>query len=374
VNDGIDLLRALVDLPSGSGDADGIERCGDLVRPRLLGLGFELERHVLGAVPHIVAQRAGPASAPHALLVSHLDTVIADPSWTFTVDGPLGRGPAVADPYGGVVAMLLALELLAETGELARGGWTVVLNGDEEIGSPASGPLLERLAAEATAGFVFESGRADGSLVGSRAGSAVYRLETHGKAAHSGVNPADGASAILALAHLIIAAEATKDLTRGLSVNVGTCHGGLKRNQVPDEASAAVDVRFRAPEDGARVQRRLAAAASEAETHVPGTRAEARLVGGRPAWRGGEGTDRLVGCWLDAARSLGLEGLRAVHTGGGSDGNILAAEGLPCLDGLGAVGGGYHTREEWVVLESVEGRARLAARGLLRWLELCEQA
>jgi len=371
MDDGLELLRALVNTPSGSGDAAGIERCGDLVRPRLCALGFAVERHELGAVPHLVAHRGGVG--PHALLVSHLDTVIADPEWRFSVDGPRGLGPAVADPYGGVVGILLALESLAAQGALARSAWTVVLNGDEEIGSPDSAPLLDRLAREADAGFVFESGRADGSLVGSRSGSGVYRFVVRGRAAHSGVNPEDGASAIRALAHLILAAEALTDLERGLCVNVGTCQGGLKRNQVPAAAQAEVDVRFRRPEDGARVREALADAARAAGAAIPGTTAEAHRRLGRPAWPGGPGTDALAECWLEAADELGIEGPRAVHTGGGSDGNILAAAGLPCLDGLGAVGGGYHTRDEWVLLDTVGERARLAAGGLLRWLERAEQ-
>ena len=371
MDDGLDLLRALVDTPSGSGDAAGLSRCGDLVRPRLAALGFSLERHLLGGVPHLVARRAG--SGAHALLVSHLDTVISDPAWRFSVDGPRGLGPAVADPYGGVVVLLLALEALGAQGALDRGAWTVVLNGDEELGSPASRPLLESLAGQATAGFVFESARADGSLVGSRSGSGVYHLEVQGRAAHAGVNPQDGANAILALAHLIVAAGGLTDASRGLLLNVGTCRGGLKRNQVPAEALAELDVRFSEPEDGPRVDEALARAAQQAEAAVPGTTARARWLRGRPAWPAGPGTERLVGCWLEAATALGLEGLRAVHTGGGSDGNVLAAAGLPCLDGLGAVGGGYHTRDEWVLLETVGQRARLATAGLLLWLERAEQ-
>ena len=170
----------------------------------------------------------------------------------------------------------------------------------------------------------------------------------------------------------MIAVEAAKAPERGLFVNVGTCRGGLKRNQVPDRASAEVDVRFSDPEDGPRALAALSEACGRAADRVPGTRARVERVRGRPAWPGGEGTDRLVRCWLSAADDLGLERPGAVATGGGSDANILAAAGVPCLDGLGAVGGGYHTREEWVVLPTVEERCRLAARGLLRWIDAGE--
>ena len=160
---------------------------------------------------------------------------------------------------------------------------------------------------------------------------------------------------------------ALTDRAVGLTVNVGTCTGGIQRNQVPDCASAELDVRFRRPEDDQRVRDALNHLCTNVGEGVPGTSAEAIYLRGRPAWRGGPRTKALHSHWQEAALALGMEVPDAVSTGGGSDANLIAATGTPCIDGLGAIGGGYHTVNEWVVEASLEGRARLAAAAFSRW-------
>ena len=344
---GLALLKALTDIPSPSGDPVGIGRKGDVCRARLEPLGFDVETPILGGVPHLVARRPGGGPA-RGLLVSHLDVVLADPDRRFVLSEDRALGPGVADPLGGVVVMLRALELLQEAGDLDCARWTVVLNGDEEIGSPDSAPLLRALAQEHDAGFVFESGRA------------------------TGVNPQDGANAVVALAHFVGEASALSAYDRGLSVNVGVVRGGHKRNQVPDRASAEIDVRYRDPLDDRAVTEGFLRATEAAQRRVPGAQVSAIRQRGRPAWDGGEATAALLEIWQAAAQTLGMPPITAVSTGGGSDANILADAGLACLDGLGAVGGGYHAPGEWILAESVAARARLTAEALRAWSRLEE--
>lgn len=360
------MLQALTDIVSPSGDAAGIAAKGAVCRDRLIPLGFDVVSVDLGGVPHLVARRPAPGR-PCAGLVSHLDTVLSDPDWKLEVQGDRATGPGVADPLGGVVVMLRALERLSTSGGIDDASWVVVLNGDEEIGSPHSAALLVELAEELDAAFVFESGRATGELVRERAGSAHWELRATGVAAHAGVNPQDGANAVVALAGALVEAAALSRFDERLMVNVGTVAGGLKRNQVPDAALAELDVRYVTADQAATVAAGLRAAAARAEGAVPGTTVQAVRLRGRPAWGGGPGTDRLLAHWRDAALELGLGELGAVSTGGGSDANILADAGVACLDGLGAVGGGYHTRQEWIVAASVESRAELTAAALRRW-------
>lgn len=360
------MLKELTDIVSPSGDAAGIAAKGAVCARRLTDLGFTVDSVDLGGVPHLVARRQAPG-APRAGLVSHLDTVLSDAAWKMQVEGDRATGPGVADPLGGVSVMIRALERRRDEGGLDDTSWTVVLNGDEEIGSPHSAALLRELAEDLDAAFVFESGRATGELVRQRSGSGHWELRAAGVAAHAGVNPQDGANAVVALAQAIVGASGLSDYGQGLKVNVGTVRGGLKRNQVPDQAMAQLDVRFVSQDQDDGVSAALGALAQRAQQSVPGTRVEAVRLRGRPAWAGGSGTDRLLGCWQRAAQTLGLGSIGAVSTGGGSDANILAAAGVPCLDGLGAVGGGYHTRGEWIVASSVEERAALTAAALRLW-------
>ncbi len=363
---GLTLLKALTDIVSPSGDAAGIAAKGAVCTEHLSALGFAVDSHELGGVPHLVARRPA-AGRPRAALVSHLDTVLSDPDWRMEISGDRATGPGVADPLGGVVVMLRALQRLNDAGDLDAASWTVVLNGDEEIGSPHSAALLRDLAKDQDAAFIFESGRATGQLVRQRAGSGHWELRATGVAAHAGVNPQDGANAVVALSHAVVDVAGLSAFDQGVSVNVGTVRGGLKRNQVPDEALAEVDVRFRHATQQAAITSGVADAAARARAAVPGTTVEAVLLRGRPAWPGGPGTAALLRHWQQAATGLGLPPIEAVATGGGSDANILADAGVPCLDGLGAVGGGYHTRQEWILADSVEERAELTAAALRLW-------
>jgi glutamate carboxypeptidase len=315
--------------------------------------------------PLIVARRPAAASdAPRFLLVGHYDTVFEPESGFRSFEAetngvPRARGPGVADMKGGLVAMLFALRALSETGELDRAHWTLVLNADEEIGSLGSRELLEREARKADFGFVFESAQDGSAMVRSRRGVGQFVLGTHGVAAHAGNAHSTGRSAVRALAQKIVAVEALTDYERGVTVNVGVVRGGEKRNIVPDSAEAEIDVRFDTPEEGERIRAALERIA--VETVVAGTTAELWGSLHRPPKPETDGTRRLLDAHAAVARDLGLALPAPVHSGGGTDGSLLAAAGLPVLDSMGVSGGGAHTDREFVDLDSLPERAAVAA-------------
>jgi glutamate carboxypeptidase len=353
-------LERWVAINSGSHNAAGIARMQAELRRELEALGFAVES--VDGESLVRARRPGPAGSQRLLLIGHVDTVF-EPGSGFDALAPTenGRavGPGAADMKGGLVVMLRAIWTLARSGDLARASWTVVLNSDEELGSPASRALLQAEARAADLGFVFESVQEDGAMVRSRRGVGEFELEVEGVAAHAGSAHEEGRSAILELAHQVIALEALTDRARGVSVNTGTIRGGSKRNVVPAHASARIDVRFDDARAGEELRARIEALT--AQTHVPGTRARIRGALHRPPKLATPATDALLARHAEVARDLGVDLPPPIHAGGGTDGSLTAAVGLPTLDSLGVRGGRAHTHAEFAVQDSMAERAALAA-------------
>ncbi|GAA3423045.1 M20 family metallopeptidase [Streptosporangium nondiastaticum] len=304
----------------------------------------------------------GRGTAP-ILLLAHYDTVWPAgtlASWPFTVEGDRASGPGVFDMKAGLVQLVWALRALDAAG-LPRPPLRLLLNGDEEIGSPASRPLIEEAAGDAAAALVFEAS-VDGALKTERKGVGIFRLEFTGVEAHAGLEPAKGASAIDELARAVRLLHDLTDLDAGTTVNVGVVSGGTGSNVVAGAARAEVDVRVASQAEAARVDAALAAL----RPHDP--RASIEVTGGwnRPVMERSEGTARLFGRARDVAARLGLD-LCERSVGGASDGNFAAALGLPVLDGLGAVGAGAHARHEHISVDGMLERAALTA-ALLRTL------
>jgi glutamate carboxypeptidase len=353
-------LARWVAINSGSRNSAGIARMQAELRRRLEALGFSVESFEGGSM--LRARRPGAPGSPRMLLIGHVDTVFEPGAGVDALGAELdgrARGPGAADMKGGLIVMLHALGALAASGDLARASWTALINSDEELGSFGSRALIEAAARDADLGFVFESAREDGAMARSRRGVGEFRLEVDGVAAHAGSAHQEGRSAILELAHQVIALEALTDHERGVSVNVGTIRGGAKRNVVPARASARIDVRFDDPQAGEELIRRIEEIA--ARPSVPGTRARIRGQLHRPAKPATPAIDALLERCARVARDLGVDLPAAVHAGGGSDGSLTAAVGLPTLDSLGVRGGRTHTSEEFVVLDSLAERAALAA-------------
>jgi glutamate carboxypeptidase len=275
----------------------------------------------------------------------------------FRVDGDRAYGPGAYDMKGCLVVLLEALRL---AGDARRHAVRVFLTADEEMGSRTARPHLEREAQGCAAAFVVEPPGASGNLKTARKGLGRFRLTITGRPAHAGTHRHEGVSAVEELAHQVLALHDLNDDERGVSVNVGVVRGGTSENVVAATAEADVDVRVRTVADRERMEATL----SSLEPRIEGTTLE--LGGGwtRPPLEPTEAAERLFERAREHGRSLGLE-LGAESSGGGSDGNLVAAVGVPVLDGLGAEGAGAHAPNEHVLLPSIPVRAELLAR-LLR--------
>jgi glutamate carboxypeptidase len=244
---------------------------------------------------------------------------------------------------------------------LPRPIW-VLLTSDEEIGSPTSRGLIEKLASQCAYALVLEPALADGGLKTSRKGVGRFRLEVEGKAAHAGVAPQDGRSAIVGLARQILKLETLQDLAAGTTINVGVIEGGTTPNVVPALASAEIDVRVASQAEESRIVSAFRSLASDME----GIRLTITGSFNRPPMERTPAVSALFEQALEIGRRLNLE-LTEGSSGGGSDGNFTAAMGVPTLDGLGARGGGAHADDEHVIVASLPERAELLC-GLLRFL------
>jgi len=365
------FLEELVRINSGSANLAGIEAVGDLVKPAFDALGFSTRWHLPArghqrerAARTLVARRKGASGATPIFITAHLDTVFepADGFDGFRVDGDRAIGPGVVDCKGGVVAILAALDALAAEGMLDRIDCRVVLGGDEETGSFESRDVIEQEAAGSAYSLVFEGGRPSGDIVRYRAGNGGYDVKAIGRAAHAGNAHQDGINAIEILSAAVLALQKLTDYSRGITVNVGTIRGGAKRNIVPADASCAVDVRYANASDGPAFDTAVRAIAS-----AP-AKGSLEIRGGlnRPPFPEGDAKiAALADRWIATAADAGIT-MIAGPTGGGSDGNWTAAMGIPTIDGLGPVGGKYHTVGEYLIVKSLPERAALAAIGIAR--------
>ena len=357
-------LAELVAIDSGSLDPLGVNRVGEWIAARLDALGFVVERQRSGDPRYgdvIVGRRTG-VGARRVLLFAHMDTVFERgdaQERPFRVDERgHGRGPGVTDDKAGITAGLHAAAHLIAAGAEAYGELVLAFTPDEEIGSPVGGPALRRLATDVDAAFSLECARENGDLVLARKGAVDLEIEVHGVAAHSGIEPERGAHAGLEAAHLTVFFQGLADPATELTVNVGILRTGERTNIVPDRARMSVEVRAARAEvlDSAiaRIRERLEAPV------VAGTSARVLAEDACPPLEETPAGRRLGELAVALASSMGFTpGL--ARTGGVSDGNRVAALGVPTLDGLGPVGGGDHSPSEWLDLSSVPQRVALLA-------------
>jgi glutamate carboxypeptidase len=360
----LDLTRKLVLAESPSGDKAAVDACVALAAAHAKALGGRVKRHRQKGFGDVLEARFGPkrkeAAAKRILLLAHLDTVW--PLGTLkSMPCRLGEGrlwgPGTLDMKAGVAMAFTAIEMLSEAGALA-GEIVVLLNSDEEVGSPASRPITERLAAECAAVYVLEAAQGLACKT-ARKGTGTWRLDVTGVAAHAGVDFEKGANAIRELARAVETVSGWTDLKRGLTVSVGVAGGGSKSNVIPAKAWAEVDVRIARKGDGPRIERKFAAL-------KPVDKSCALAVTGgmnRPPMERTRGTVKLFRQARALAAELGFA-LDEASTGGASDGNFTSALGIPTLDGLGAVGEGAHAPHESIVVEHLAPRTALLA-GLL---------
>jgi glutamate carboxypeptidase len=259
----------------------------------------------------------------------------------------------------GLLAGLYAVKaIVGEAGGLPFERLTFIANPDEEIGSPFSTPVIRALAPEHAAVLVLECARANGDIVSARKGIADYHVSITGRAAHAGVEPEKGRSAILEAAHLVLALHELNGRWPSVTVNAGVIHGGTRPNVVPERCELQVDLR-------ATTSEAFDAAAAEIERlggtpTVPDVTISMSRTAGHPPMEKTEASARIVALAQTIADELGFD-VRDATTGGASDANTTAALGVPTLDGLGPVGGDDHSVDEWLDLASVVPRTALLA-------------
>jgi len=358
------LLRRLVLAESPSDNKAAVDACVALAANHVQSLGGRVKLHRQRAYGDVLEARFGPrseaGSAKPILLLGHLDTVWplgTLKSMPLRESGGRLWGPGTLDMKAGVAMAFTAIGLLAEIGLLQR-EVVLLLNSDEEIGSPVSRPITERLAATSSAVYVLEPAQGLAYKT-ARKGTGNWRIEVTGIASHAGVDFEKGASAIRELARIVETVSSWTDLKRGLTVSVGLAGGGSKTNVIPAHAWAEVDVRIARQADGPRIERKFAA------LKPTDKRCTLTVTGGinRPPMERIRGTVKLYRQARSLAAELGFE-LNEASTGGASDGNFTSALGIPTLDGMGAVGEGAHATHESIVLEHLAPRTALLA-GLL---------
>ncbi|MFI2367623.1 M20 family metallopeptidase [Streptomyces sp. NPDC018833] len=360
-------LEELVVCESFSADHEALARSAEVVGA--LGarvLGAEPETIVLDGVTHL----RWTFGTPRVFLVGHHDTVwpvgsLETCPWS-VVDG-IARGPGVLDMKAGLVQMFHALAALP-----SPEGVCVLVNGDEEVGSPTSRELIEATARDCAAAFVLEAAADEqGALKTARKGTSRYEIVVHGKAAHAGLEPEKGVNAAIEAAHQILAiaglealmGDGAGSVPGAPTVTPTLLSAGTTLNTVPALAKVSVDVRAAT----AAAQDRIDALLRGLTPRTHGARLS--VLGGRrrPPMEP-ESSAELFDLACQSASELGQEPLRGVAVGGASDGNYTAGTGCPTLDGLGAVGGGAHTDAEFVAVDQMVPRTRLLARLITRAL------
>lgn len=315
-----------------------------------------------------VVLRKRPDATRQVLLAIHLDTVYPITSAfqsTHLLDRNRLGGPGVADAKGGIALLAVALEALEQNAAFSNLGWTVILNPDEEIGSPCSMGLLAEEAAASDFGLVFEPCLPDGSMISHRKGSGNFAIVVRGRAAHAGRAFAEGRHAIHALADLVDSVAGWNESIPGIIANTGFLRGGTAPNVVPDFAMARVNLRVEDPQQQAEVTRRLddlthrIRREHEVEIDVQG----AFLSPPKPL---DAKMETLMRELEKTGKGVAVE-ISWQNSGGVCDGNKLAAAGLPNIDTMGPQGGDIHSEREYLLLDSLVPRTQLCASLLFRY-------
>lgn len=363
------LLERLVNTDGGSYDKPGVDAVGGHIRSFLDGHGIATDvtpdDKFGDAISATVGQGAAPASNRPILLMGHRDTVFPKGEPTrrpFRIENGRAYGPGVADMKSGLVMNCFVLAAIKKFGG-APAPVSALFTGDEEIGSPFSRAVIERHAAGARAVFNSEPGRASGAVVTGRKGGVFMRFEITGKAAHSGGNFERGISAINELAHKTLALHKLVDLPKGITLNVGVVSGGQTVNTVAPWARGEVDLRFITPADRAAAMAKVEAIM--AQSFVPGTTTKLEITGEfLPLVESAEGKtlyQHYAACAEQTGRAAPAE-----FTGGCADSGFAAATGAPTLCAVGPVGGGAHSPEEYMEVDSIVPRAQALALAILR--------
>jgi glutamate carboxypeptidase len=348
-------LRALTEIEASTGDLENLGRAAELIQFLLDPLG-DVESENLEDHGRLLRVDR-PGTGPRVLLLGHYDTVWPPGSWPspWRVDNGRVYGPGVYDMKGGLLFIPWLLRYLKLSG-LPHPHIEVLLNPDEEFGSPASRGHIEEAARRADFVLVLEPTNLEGSLKLERKGSAEYVVTIHGRSTHQGVEPERGVNAVVEAAHQVLRMLEFEDLDAGTTVGPNMIDGGRASNMVPDHAEIRVDVRAWTHAE----TQRLDAALRGLKPEVDG--AQMHVFGGwnRPPMEASEGSFALFEHARLQGADLGLD-LKWVRWGGSSDANLAASVGTPTVDGFGPVGEGAHQLDEYIVVNEVPRRLALLA-------------
>jgi glutamate carboxypeptidase len=359
----VETIRQLVELESPSDIKQSVDRVSTVLASRFGELDGKIKFHPaekFGKHLQIDFLPRGNKSKP-ILLLGHMDTVYpigAISKMPCKVAKGRVWGPGVLDMKGGIALAFHTIEaMLAWNNQKLPRPVRLLFVSDEEVGSASSRAITERLAGDAAAVFVLEPAHGlNGAVKTARKGVGEYTLQVTGVAAHSGLDFEKGQSAIIELAYQVLEISKLVDPGRGVTLNVGKITGGTRVNVVPATATASIDLRITAAQDGSEIERKL----TSLKPFNP--RCSLSISGriNRPPLERTNAVARLYNKARDIAQTLGWN-LAESAVGGGSDGNFTAALGIPTLDGLGAVGEGAHAAHESVIIDELPRRAALLA-------------
>ncbi|PCH60958.1 MAG: hypothetical protein COC19_05250 [SAR86 cluster bacterium] len=372
------LLERITNINSGSLNKAGVASISEIFANEFRTMGFNIgslpgevidmpscpgSDYTIDVGDHLLASRH-TGQGKKLLLMGHMDTVfpLNSPFQTFQAEGDRLSGPGVSDMKGGLVIMLYALKALHEFDLLDSKHISILLNSDEEVGSLSSRKYLEQQALLHDYGLVFEPSGND-TMVRRRKGLGQARFVVSGRASHAGAAHEQGRSAIKELAYKIVAIEQMTDYETGVTVNVGVISGGEARNTVSPCAEALVDLRYPTAEQGIAAQQQFNEIFNEVYSYAvdtPDITTEVWINLHRPPKIPTTASDHLLDRTIKIGKLLGQD-LRIADSGGGTDGSLTQAVGLPTLDSLGIAGTGAHSKREVAMASSLAQRAKLSA-------------
>ena len=360
------FLEKLITIQSGSHNKVGIDRTAGTIAQAFQGLDVSTEtvEQQLQGNNLVVRSSAQPSADKQVLLVGHMDTVFpedTDFNW-YNADNDKSYGPGVIDMKGGLVAGIYALKALDKSGLLKHIPVTFVFNSDEEIGSRSSIDLIQKEANSSAFSFVLEAGGLENEIVTGRKGNLTIELHIEGRAGHAAFATKDKPSAILEMAHKIIEFESLNDFDKGITINVGKIDGGIGSNTIPEFSNAQVDFRFVDPSDLKRLEEKVSDIANRVV--VQGTKCRVDFITGRPPMQQSPGNRKLFEITAGIANRMGYP-VKEQFRFGVSDANFIADLNVPVIDGLGPIGARDHSRDEYMIKDSLLQRTLLLACSII---------
>jgi glutamate carboxypeptidase len=362
----LEFMRWLVEQESMSREMEATRRIAENLGERIAEMGAAVDLLSSPQYGSTLRARFDPNHGPRAtddkqlLVVGHLDTVWPMGTLSarpFRVEGDRAFGPGIFDMKSGVTLAAFAMRAIKELSRSTRRAVTLLMTGDEETGSHFSREVIEEEARHACAALVIEPPIPGGTIKTARKGVGEFELIVHGRSAHAGNDPRLGVSAITEMANQVLAINKLMDYEQGTTLNVGVVRGGVLSNVVAAEARASVDMRYKTAEEGARITEAM----NSLKPVLDGARIEVRGGINRPPLVRTPEIAALFGHAKHIAAEMDYE-LKEGSVGGGSDGNFIAALGVPVLDGLGVDGSGAHAEHEHIIISDIPRRAVLLTR------------